>query len=83
MPPGVFEHIIEYIPLPRVWEQSIERLSVRSKIAPHQAVKDTATLIDEILCDTGVFKSSNQQNLLIRLARSPEVHKFTIVYYFI
>jgi hypothetical protein len=76
MPPGVFEHIVEFMPLPRVWEHSIERFGTRAKIAQHQTVLDAATLMDEILCDLVVFKSSNQKNLLVRLARSPEVRIF-------
>lgn len=85
MPPGVFEHIVEFMPLPRVWEHSIERFTARAKIAQHQTVLDAATLMDEILCDLAVLKSSNQKNLLVRLARSPEVfhiffrHRFVTV----
>ncbi len=71
MPLGVFEQIIEFIPLPRVWENNLTRLGARSKLAPLQTLMDTSTMIDEILSDTLVFTCPAQKQLLVKLSRCP------------
>ena len=71
MPLGVFEHIIEYIPSPRVWEKNLTRLGARSKLAPLQTLMDTSTMIDEILSDTLGFTCPTQKQLLVKLSRCP------------
>lgn len=71
MPMGVFEHIVDFIPAPRVWENSLVRVASRAKLSPQQAILDTSVIIDEILCDLRVFTDSNQKMLLVRLSRCP------------
>lgn len=72
MPLGVFEHIVEFIPAPRVWDLNIQRLQLRAKLNPIQALLDTSTMIDEILSDTIVFTTQNQSNILVRMSRCPQ-----------
>eukprot|EP01036_Dinobryon_divergens_P026735 gene26735-35415_t len=78
LPPGLFESIIEYLPFPRVWQWSIVRLKNRCKLAPLQAMTDMSTMIDEILIDANLFGSKGQNNLLIRIARNPQIHSYMI-----
>jgi hypothetical protein len=73
MPQGVFEHIIDFIPAPRVWENALVRLNGRAKLAPQQAIVDISTILDEMLCDCRVFTDFNQKQLLVRLSRCPPV----------
>ena len=73
MPQGVFEHIIDFIPPPRVWDSSLVRVINRAKLAPHQALLDTSAVLDEMMCDLRVFTDPVQTSLLVRLNRSPSV----------
>jgi hypothetical protein len=73
MPDGVFEHIMEYLPLPRVWQWSLLRLPRRCKLAPNQAMLDMSVIMDEILRDSLIFAGADQTNLLVKLNRSPHV----------
>jgi hypothetical protein len=70
---GVFECIVEYIPLPRMWQWQLSRIQHRCVLAPQITMCDLSKIADEILADTSVFRGKNQQNLLVRLARNSEV----------
>ena len=83
MPMGVFEHIIDYIPPPRVWENSLIRLNARAKLSPLQAIQDTSALLDEMLCDCRVFTNPVQKNLLVKLSRSPSVNSILLFFCYI
>lgn len=73
LPSGLYEQIMEYLPLPRVWQWSLVRLKRRCKLAPYQAVQDLSIIMDEILCDSAIFSGTDQKNLLLKLQRSPQV----------
>jgi hypothetical protein len=73
LPPGVFELIADMLPMPRVWQWSLMRLRQRCRLASQQAVIDMSILMDEILADANMFKGHNQQQLLVKLNRNPEV----------
>lgn len=73
LPSRLFELVMEYMPLPRVWQWSLLRLKRRCKLAPQQAVQDMSVIMDEILCDSAIFAGTDQKNLLIKINRSPQV----------
>jgi len=73
LPMGIFDLIVEYMPLPRVWMWSMHRLRDRCKLAPQQAVKDLYIIADEVLCDAEIFRGKDQSNLLIRINQNPHV----------
>ena len=73
LPAGIFETIMEYMPMPRVWQWSLLRLKRRCKLAPHQAHYDMGVIMDEILRDSALFVGQDQSNLCMRVARSPQV----------
>ena len=73
LPSGIFELIMEMLPLPRVWQWSLLRLKRRCKLAPHQAVQDLSTIMDEIIRDSAIFSGPDQSNLLMKINRSPQV----------
>lgn len=76
MPEGVFEHIMEFMPSPRVWAWSLQRLRRRCKLAPLQAVMDISVIMDEILQDANIFAGSDQEYLLTKINRSPQIHQY-------
>jgi hypothetical protein len=51
MPDGVLEHIVEYIPTPRIWTWSLHRLKKRIQFATNASIEDCYRIIDEILTD--------------------------------
>ena len=73
LPSGLFELVMEYMPLPRVWQWSLLRLKRRCKLAPQQAVQDLSVIMDEILCDSAIFAGTDQKNLMLKINRSPQV----------
>lgn len=73
LPSGVFESVIEFLPMPRVWSWSLSHMHLRCRLAPHQAVIDLSMLIDEVLRDMNVIGDPVQKDLLVKLARSPNV----------
>lgn len=73
LPDGVFELVMEMLPLPRIWHWSLDRLARRCKLAPHQAMLDMSVIMDEILTDSQIVHGKNQSNQLIKLSRSPHV----------
>lgn len=78
LPMGIFDLIVEFMPLPRVWQWSMWRLRERCKLAPHQAIKDLCIIADEILCDAEIFKGRDQTNLLIRISQNAEVEDYLV-----
>lgn len=82
MPSGVFELIMDYMPLPRIWQWSLLRLSRRCKLAPQQAMIDMSIIMDEILKDTMIFAGLDQTNQLVKISRSPQVRVFDSILFF-
>ena len=74
LPLGVFDLILDYLPLPRVWHWSLWCLKRRCRLAPLIAVADSYVIIDEILTDANIFKSNDQKGLLVRISRDQEVN---------
>ena len=54
-PAGVFECIMDFLPLPRVWRTSLLRAKRRASLSPHQAVRDVCAVVDEMVADMGVL----------------------------
>lgn len=73
LPSGIFETIMEYLPYPRIWPWSLSQMPRRCKLAPSQAVLDTMIIMDEILRDAVLIAGPDQKNLLVQIARSPQV----------
>ena len=73
LPMGIFELIMEMLPLPRIWHWSLWCLKRRCRLAPYVAITDSYIIIDEILADLNLFNSKNQSGLLVKLNNSPEV----------
>lgn len=73
LPAGVFDLIMDYLPLPRVWQWSLVQAQRRCRLAPAQAMQDISILMDEILCDTLVIGGNDQKHMLVKIARSPHV----------
>ena len=69
LPDGLFELIVDFMPLPRIWHWSLLRLKRRCRFAPKQAVSDLSVMLDEMLTDLSVFPGS-QKLQLVRLAQS-------------
>lgn len=81
LPSGVFESVIEFLPMPRVWSWSLSHMHLRCRLAPHQAVIDLSMLMDEVLRDMNVIGDPVQKDLLVKLARSPHLHDLLIEHY--
>jgi len=73
LPPGVYDLVVEMLPMPRVWHWSLFRLRRRCKLSPQVAVMDLSILMDEILTDMNLFGGRNQKVLLQRIARNSQV----------
>lgn len=77
LPNGVFEHIVEYIPFPRLWEWQLSRVQFRMMYAPQVVMIELCKLINEILQDTCMFRKTQHNflnsNLMVYLARSSDV----------
>jgi hypothetical protein len=74
LPPGIFELIAEMLPVPRIWQWSLWRLKNRCKLAPGDALKDICILMDEIITDLNIFSGRVHSNLLVKIARNPQIH---------
>lgn len=75
LPDGVFEMIVDYIPSPRVWKWSLNRLKRRIMISPHISVNDTSILIDEMLTDLNLFDNPIQRGHLMTISNNTEYRK--------
>ena len=51
MPFGVSDLIVDFLPVPRIWDWSISQLKRRCRLAPRVAILDSYIIIDEILGD--------------------------------
>ena len=75
LPHGVYDLIIDMLPLPRVWEKSLKGLGRRCKCAPQQAVSDITAIMDEILIDACIFPGKDQQGQLVRINKNIQIHE--------
>jgi hypothetical protein len=73
LPPGLFELIVDMLPLPRVWQWSLSRLKKRARLSPHQAIHDLSILMDEIVTDANIFAGRDQRAHLVRISRNPSL----------
>jgi ankyrin repeat protein len=85
LPGGVFELIMEMLPLPRVWAWSIFRMRRRCNLAPQSVVFDLNLMMDEILRDevlvTGADLSPRNSNVMVKINRSPHLHSALLEYF--
>jgi hypothetical protein len=65
--------VMSYLPVPRLWKQSLVRLSRRIDMAPQVAARDMSVILDEILTDMGLFKGTDQHMHLSKIANNPQV----------
>ena len=75
LPTEVFDLIVDMLPVPRLWQWTLFRLKRRCKLSPKVAITDISILMDEILCDSNIFNSRDQTNLLIRIAHNPQIRQ--------
>ena len=75
LPSGLFETVMEFLPMPRIWQWALVRIKSRCKLSPYQAMLDTCTVMDEILCDANIFAGKDQTNLLMKINKSPQVSR--------
>lgn len=72
MPQGIYEHIIEYLPLPRIWHWSLTKLKRRLVLAPFVAITDLCQIVDEMITDIPFLSSTNSQTM-VHLDRNPNL----------
>ncbi|CAM9945556.1 unnamed protein product, partial [Hapterophycus canaliculatus] len=48
---AVFEHIVSFIPLPRLWDTSLDKIRRRCHIDATEAIREAFRIIDEVLAD--------------------------------
>eukprot|EP01034_Spumella_vulgaris_P028371 gene28371-35213_t len=63
LPFGLYETVMEYLPLPRVWKWSLSRIERRIKWDPQQAMLDLSCVMDEILRDANVISGVDQTQM--------------------
>lgn len=64
---AVFEHITSFIPLPRLWDDSLEKLRRRCHIDATEAIREAFRIIDEVLADLNLVQGPDQGSHLVRL----------------
>ena len=80
LPKGLFALICSFIPPPRVWHwQLIGLKRRRCRLAPHQAILDLSSIIDDILTDANTYVQGNDQVLsLVKLSRNHRLQEYLI-----
>jgi hypothetical protein len=81
LPEGIVRHILELLPLPRLWQWHLFRLKKRCKLAPQVAVQDLCRIMDEILADANIFQGPSQTGLLLCIARNPQIHSQLVTFH--
>eukprot|EP01034_Spumella_vulgaris_P041231 gene41231-51041_t len=66
LPFGLYETVMEYLPLPRVWKWSLPRIERRIELDARQAILDMSCVVDEILCDANIISGLDQTQLLVK-----------------
>jgi len=72
----LFRHIVEFLPLPRLWETTLVKLRRRCHIDPNEAIRGGLKIIDEILTDLLISRDHVQEMHLVRLARDESVARY-------
>lgn len=73
LPLGLHELIVDFLPNPRIWKFSLNRLKRRITLAAQPATLDISILLDEMLTDMVLFHQPDQAGHLIQLSRHREV----------
>jgi hypothetical protein len=76
LPSGIFDLIMDFMPMPGEWNWALEILKRRSQLQPQQSLLDLCKLMDELLADACMFKGSNQSLLLCRLNQNPQIYPY-------
>jgi len=72
----LFHVIIQFMPLPRIWDATLVKLRRRCHIDPNEAVRGGLKIIDEILTDLIISKDRIQEMHLVRLGRDESVGRY-------
>ena len=71
--------VLSFLPTPRVWRESLVRLSKRILLAPQVAARDISVIIDEIFTDMGLLRGPDQRMHLVSIASDPQVWHFKLL----
>jgi hypothetical protein len=75
LPDGVFEVVLDFLPMPRIWHWSLLRLKRRTRTASKQAVTDVSIMLDEMLKDLNIFPREASGMLLVTLSRDKALQR--------
>ncbi|CBN74287.1 conserved unknown protein [Ectocarpus siliculosus] len=70
---AVFEHIASFIPLPRLWDTSLEKIRRRCHIDATEAIREAFRIIDEVLADLNFVHGPDHGTHLVRLWEHPSL----------
>ena len=78
LPPGIYDLICEFMPLPRVWNWTLEVLKKRCTLIPQACAVDLSIMLDEMLTDADIFKGSQQKLLVMKLNSNPQIFNYLV-----
>jgi hypothetical protein len=85
LPTGIYDLIVDFLPVPREWAYSLELYRKRSLSLPHpgpqQCVSDICNSMDEMLADANIFRGTNQKMLICKLNNNRQVSHIYIYRY--
>ncbi|CAM9423306.1 unnamed protein product [Choristocarpus tenellus] len=64
---AVFQHIASFIPLPRLWENTLTKLPRRCHVDATEAIREAFRLMDEVFADLNLVPSPDQTGHLVRI----------------
>jgi ankyrin repeat protein len=78
LPMGLFEYLVEFLPMPRMARWHLMRMGRRCELAPQVTARDLCVFADELLTDACVFAGPVQRGLLVRLSRDPAAREYLL-----
>ncbi|CAM9119030.1 unnamed protein product [Discosporangium mesarthrocarpum] len=69
----VFQNIARFIPLPRLWDDTLAKLPRRCHVDATEAIREAFELMDEVFADLNAVRSKDQTGHLIRLWEDPKL----------
>mmetsp|Transcript_7720 Transcript_7720/g.11628 ORF Transcript_7720/g.11628 Transcript_7720/m.11628 type:complete len:655 (+) Transcript_7720:109-2073(+) len=76
LPKSLYERIVEFIPMPRLWEDNLSRLRKRCYIDANESVKGALQLIDEVFTDLCINKI--YRGHLVEIGRSDAMREMLV-----
>eukprot|EP01034_Spumella_vulgaris_P043672 gene43672-54255_t len=73
LPSALFEAVMDYLPMPRLWDHTLDRMPLRCKFSPHQAMLDLSCVADEIMCDANIISGADQTQMLVKISQLSEL----------